>query len=110
MATSTIKYDGDTSWKSGTSPNKWVKYRRRNGIVFVTGICSGETLVGDTPITVLTLPVGYRPTEQVYSVVNNRGSHTGDGFVEVATNGEVKLRCPYATIGYYEFGISFPAN
>lgn len=108
--TSKIKYDGDTTWKSGGSSfNDWVKYRKRNGIVFICGNCAGEQIVGDDWVTMLNLPEGYRPTVDIPFTVHHRGTNAGDGYGEARTDGSVRLRNPFTSMGYYEFSVSFPA-
>lgn len=110
MTTSKIKYDGDTTWKSGGSSfNDWVKYRKRNGIVFICGSCSGDQIVGDNWVTILILPEGYRPTVDVPFAIHHRGVNTGDGWGQARTDGVVRLRNPFTDMGYYEFSVSFPA-
>lgn len=107
--TSKIKYDGYTSWESGGSSfNDWVKYRKRNGIVFICGTCSGEQEVGNDWVTIINLPEDYRPTIDVPFVIHNRGANA-DGYGDVQSSGAVRLRNTLATMGYYEFSVSYPA-
>ena len=111
MAVSTIKYDGDTSWTTiAFGSNSYVKYRRRSGILTIVGTFAGDVPVGDSSVNLLTLPEGYRPTEDMYFPVINRGTN-GDGYGHVtSTGGVLSLRNSLTTMHYYVFCASFPVN
>ena len=109
MATSTIKYDGDTSWHNGTTTQSApIKYRLRNGICYITAEYSGQLTINDTPSTVMTLPEGYRPSTQMYGTIINRAS-SGGGVVYINPTGTVALRSTAAT-AYFDFNVAYPVN
>lgn len=110
MATSTIKYDGDTSWKRGdTTVSRPIYYRLRNGICFLTASYSGEVSVGDTPVLLGTLSAEYRPSETVAFPVSNRGS-SAQGYGYIDTSGRVYVRNSLGSMGYFSFTVAYPVN
>ena len=110
MATSTIKYDGDTSWHNGTTTQSApIKYRLRNGICYITAEYSGQLTINDTPRTVMTLPEGYRPSTQIYGTLINRAS-AGGGTVIINLDGTIVLRHPPAATAYFDFTVAYPVK
>lgn len=108
--TSSIKYDGDSTWKEGdTTATRPIKYRLRNGICFINAFYSGEVTIGDTPVLITTLSEEYRPTTTVYFPATNRGS-SSHGYGYVDTNGRLYLRNSLGGMGYFSFDVSYPVN
>lgn len=110
MATSIIKYDGDSTWKEGdTTASRPIKYKLRNGICFLTAYYSTEVSVGETPVLLDTLPAEYRPSTRVYFSVDNRGS-TAQGYGYIDTSGGIYVRNTLGTMAYFSFSASYPVN
>ena len=103
---------GDTGWVTLPMSNSWVnfggaygsaRYRRINGIVYVTGLIkSGATNPG---FTIGTLPAGFRPAAYVMKPVPISG---GVGTIDVTPAGLVLAGTVSATFTSLEF--SFPAE
>lgn len=112
MATSKIKYDGDTVWKTGTtSASAPIKYRLRNGICTLTANYSGQITITATASTVMTLSEEYRPSTTVYFVILNRAASTPQGaYGSIDTDGKVSLLSPTGSMGYFEFCVSYPVK
>lgn len=110
MATSKIKYDGDTSWKSGTgSWNIPVKYRLRNGICTITASYGGEFVIDNTERQIITLPEEYRPSITIAFPVNNRANNNGDAYGYIKPDGSVTLTSLVSN-GYFAFCVSYPVK
>lgn len=110
MATSTMKYNGDSAWKTGnTTTTQPLKYRLRNGICFINAFYSGEVTISDTPVLITTLPSEYRPTTTVYFPATNRGS-ASHGYGYVDTDGKLYLRNTLGGMGYFSFDVAYPVK
>lgn len=108
MATSTMKYNGDTIWKSGdTAISEPIKYRLRNGICFINAYYSGQATISNTPVLITTLPSEYRPTTTLYFSVTNRGS-SAQGYGYIDTDGNLYLCNSLGTMSYFLFDFSYP--
>lgn len=111
MATSIIKFDGDTAWESGTGNHSTLKYRLRNGMCTITALYSGSVTVGTGNTTAITLAEEYRPTTTVYFPILNRASNTPQGaYGIVQTDGKVILTSPTGNIAYFQFCVSYPVK
>lgn len=112
MATSIIKYDGDTAWSQGsTTASAPIKYRRRNGFVTLTAQYSNQVSVGTSAVTLMTLSEKYRPSAYVYFPIINRATSTPQGaYGYIATNGDVVVTSPTGNIAYFNFFVTYPVN
>ncbi len=109
----------DTGWVSVTPNTGFAAYgtgiqvRRRNGVVYVTVTCyrSGASVGSSTPLTVATLPAGYRPSiGWTINWVVSKPDHSSDGSVN--TTGAVVYNANFATgvdnTGFMFTSTSFP--
>lgn len=111
MATSTIKYYGDTAWSSGpTAASEPIKYRLCNGFVTLTAQYSNQITLNNTEVVALTLPAAYRPSTSIMFNISNRGSSVQGAFGYVNASGEIRLRSPLGEMGYYQFSVTYPVN
>lgn len=113
MASSVIKYDGDSgAWKVGTTTQSApIKYKLRNGFVTLTASYSNQVNVGTTAVTIITLPEEYRPSSYVYFPIINRAANTPQGaYGYISTNGDVVLTSPTGNISYFNFFVTYPVH
>jgi hypothetical protein len=108
------KWFEDTGWLTPSFLNSWTdysasypfRYRRLNGVVFLAGIVKSGTV--NTNIAVL--PVGYRPTWDLYFTSHG---YTGSAYVEahwtIQANGNVR-HLSGGNVQVSLAGISFPAD
>lgn len=110
---SAVWFDGmeDTGWIELPLLNGWAKYstayacryKRLNGIVYIQAL-----LNGGTSTSVGTLPVGFRPSESVFSTGFNNGTSSAVR-VHVLSNGT--LACYAHTLSSYTgFTLDYPAD
>ena len=111
MATSIIKYDGDTAWEHGTtSATTNIYYRRKNGFVTITAQISGEVTLDNTTTTLINLGTEYAPSASVFFGITNRGSATQGAFGHVTTSGAVLARSPLGSMAYLNFSVTYPVK
>lgn len=116
-----FKRDDDTGWISlapanyaaGVTPlvsGAWngIRYRRRNGHVYVFGAVTVTSL---TPGNLFTLPVGFRPTVQVIGYKDNAVTAGAEaaGLVVIPTSGVVNFPQTSAVASFALLAI-FPIN
>lgn len=98
----------DTGWKT---LNSQIKYRRKNGVVYVVGESAGsKPLSAKQYTTVGTLPVGFRSSIQIEGLGVDAYGGAGNDFTSfITTSGEIKI---YANNGtaHWKFTTSFPAG
>lgn len=103
---------GDTGWVALPLSNTWVnfgggysaaRYRRLNGVVYVTGLIKSGTVSPGS--TIGTLPAGFRPASQLPKIVP---ISTGAGSVDITSAGLILAGAVSATSTALEF--SFPAE
>lgn len=80
----------DSGWIKTTNGVQEVKYRRKNGWVYVHVRHSPSPITGTTWAVVYTLPEGFRPSEDIHIHCDNSGSTIGmqakvypDGRIEI---------------------------
>lgn len=80
---------GDTGWTPITLAGTWVtslsevpRYRRLNGVIYLTGVATGG---GAT--TLGTLPAGFRPIATIRMLVRAATSTTSTTWVQIDTTG-----------------------
>lgn len=104
----------DSGWKTGwSSGNSYIKYRKKNGHVTVTGTGAGgeaSKLTGMTPITFFTLPTGYRPSVEVVCAGTPKSSNGYEIQANINTSGEVYLYGLGSNPYYWGFTITFPID
>lgn len=103
----------DTGWQTttATSAGGSVKYRKVNGVVFVTRNVSG-TIATNTWTTLGTLPQGYRPTSLMQVVISSE-EESGvfrHAEMQIKTDGSVDYRCSWTSNYVAPFQISFVAG
>ena len=107
MATSVIKYNGETNW----SPiNNGIRYRIKDGIVFIEGFSGGSeiTHINSGTTNVMTLPTGYRPKIDSYAPFANRAINACSGFAKIeASTGILSISSSAAT-DYWSIQASYP--
>lgn len=88
-----VTYPLDTGWINATYSGAWgtsssmpVRYRRRNGVVYVEGEATG----GSAASTIFNLPAGYRPTTQLKRMAVNADG-TAYYRAIIATGGNVSV-------------------
>lgn len=96
----------DSGWKELST---YVQYRRKNGVVYITGrSAGGQSLPASTYVTLGTLPDGYRPSQEV-----RIGSDTSGGnyqiLAAVTSGGLVRIWASSANAYWDIFG-SFPVG
>lgn len=111
MASSVIKYDGDTEWKQGeTTASAPIYYRLHNGFCTITAQYSGEVTLNATALLVMTLPSEYRPTSGINFNVGNRGASLQGGYGTINPSGQLYLRSPLGDMGYFQFCVTYPVH
>ena len=86
-----------------------IKYRRRNGIVYVDGYASGSSPTLNNSYQVLgTLPSGFRPYETLYEVLGTNSVNCGVAYV--GANGAIGAKTFTGTTSYYWFHFVFVAD
>lgn len=82
---------GDSGWINATLGGGWgtsagltAKYRRKNGVVYLTGRLSGGAAG-----TMFTLPAGFRPAQACLFIVANGTNATSPAAVTINTDGTV---------------------
>lgn len=66
-----------------------VKYRRKNGVVYIQGTIGITGKNGGENLLLFTLPVGYRPSQGLYSVCTSTGYVISRYIIQ--TNGNISL-------------------
>lgn len=111
MATSIIKFDGDTSWERGTTPATTnIYYRRKNGFVTITAQISGELVLDATEKAIMTLGTDYAPTQMVYFSITNRGTSTQGAYGRIDDNGVLYGRSALGSESYLNFCVTYPVK
>ena len=109
-----LKRIEDTGWAALTLSNTWInfgggysaaRYRRVNGIVYVTGLIKKNSGTAPPGETIGTLPTGFRPASQLPKIVP---ISTGAGSVDVTSAGLILAGAASITSTALEF--SFPAE
>lgn len=109
MATSIIKYDGDTSWSHGnTTSTTNIYYRRKNGFCTITAQISGELVLDATEKAIMTLGADYAPTQDIFFSITNRGSNTQGAYGRIDGNGVLYGRSPVGSASYLNFCVTYP--
>lgn len=80
----------DSGWIKTTNGIQEVKYRRRNGWVYVHIRHSPTVISGTTWGVVYTLPEGFRPSEDLHVHCDNSGSTRGMQ-AKVNANGQIEI-------------------
>lgn len=96
----------DTGW---LTLSETVRYRYKNGYVTVVGESYGDLELNVEEYTILgTLPVAYRPSQQMPLIYHKVGGDpTGQsGFV--TTDGVVKLYAKTSYVDFWAFGVTYP--
>ena len=83
-----------------------IKYRRKNGFVFVDCYCAGDITLNTNYQTLATLPEGYRPNDTLYVPMGSNGSSVGVAFVTSA--GAIGAKTFSGTATYFWFHFSYP--
>ncbi len=94
--------------------NANIKYRKKAGIVTITGNSDGEITLPkfDDTVTVATLPEEVRPTVQILTLATPKSSSGYATQVRIFVEGQVSL-CnlnPNTTSSYWGFTVSYPVN
>lgn len=111
MATSIIKFDGDTAWEHGSdAATTNIYYRRKNGFVTITAQVSGELTLDNTTKTILSLGAEYAPSASVFFGIMNRGSNTQGAYGYINTSGTIVARSPNGSIAYFNFCVTYPVK
>lgn len=108
----------DTGWIScGTptvenNPNTFVKYRVKNGVVFVHGNANSGVTIGNikNTITLGTIPELYRPKNLVYVLGTIQNASGYELQVSIQTNGAIQACVLHnsSTSDYWKFDICYP--
>jgi hypothetical protein len=97
----------DTGW---LTLNNYIKYRKKNGLVYVIGECSGSVnLTVNGYKTVGTLPTGYRPSTSVPFAVDFMGGNASNTTALISSNGAIDIYTTNAT-SYWRFSATFPID
>lgn len=83
-----------------------IKYRRKNGIVFVDCYASNATSLTTSYQTLGTLPEGYRPSETQYTPIGINNANVGVAYISNA--GVVGAKTFSGTTAYYWFHFAYP--
>lgn len=106
MAVSMIPFNGDTSW---TSLNAYVKVKKAGNIVTIIGKSAGALmLTKDIWNGLGSLPVGYRPSEEMPFVGMNRQNLPYAMMGRISLNGAVEVMPEVTDTSYWLFEVSFP--
>lgn len=82
-------------------------YRRLNGVTYLRG--SFQNVPTGVSTTIYTLPVGFRPIENLYTT--SQFNTTAQQGVAVITNGQIQLYASSSTAAYHSMGaINFIAD
>lgn len=100
----------DTGW---IDLNEYVKYRKKNGNVYVTGNVSGDLPLGtdENYISLGTLPEGFRPGNIdipfAYHCVGGDNSYQSS-YIRSSGNIALYRKSSQGVANYYSFSVSFP--
>jgi hypothetical protein len=104
----------DTGWITPTLLNSWVAYgsawstpayRKIGNVVYIKGLIKGGTITTGT--TLFTLPVGYRPLQDMHIRTVSAGLFA---YIQIYANGDVKTAGTTSATYLSIDAISFPAD
>ncbi len=103
----------DSGWVTLHNANNYIiKYRRKNGIVYVVGDASKATEngnLGDGGYKIVaTLPSGYRPEIQYPFLFHAVSGDITTQSCYITPAGEIKMYSSKTNVNYWQFSVSFP--
>lgn len=103
------KFD-DTGWLQLTGPlENVVRYRRKNGYVFVQTSAGNKALTASAWTTVGTLPAGFRPSQEILMGSDTAGATNRAVAASLYPSGEIKVYTTSAT-NYFKVHSCFPLD
>ena len=99
--------DSDNTW---LYLNGVIRYRKKNGIVFITGDSANEVQLSPKIYNVVgTLPEGYRPSRSITITLGLKGTSDSQLTAYIGTDGKINLYTSVST-KYWRCGASFPVD